>query len=241
MDTQENFLLSRPPTADRPLLGLTVLLVEDSRFACEAIRMMATRSGARLRRADCLTSARQHLRTYRPSVALIDLGLPDGYGEDLIADLSRATPRIGAILATSADPDGEMRAKMSGADGFIAKPIHNIAAFQAKLLEHVPANRRPRGPRPVTNAQIQPDTLAYHDDLIQIARMIAGGPDPRELDYICQFLNGVADAAGDQTILQSVKTIHKTRHANQPIQPMLRDLSDAIELRLLQQPHNSLG
>ena len=42
MDTNDPFTANYPaPTATRPLLGLTVLVVEGSRYACEAMRSPA--------------------------------------------------------------------------------------------------------------------------------------------------------------------------------------------------------
>ena len=99
MDTLEHQAQSLPaPTADRPLLGLTVLVIEDSRFACEAMRLLCLRSGARIRRADSLRAARRHLQVYRPSIVIADLGLPDGNGIDLIAELAQSQPRVDALL-----------------------------------------------------------------------------------------------------------------------------------------------
>ena len=62
------------PTPNRPLLGLTILILEDSRYLCEAMRFMALRSGARLRRADSIQSAKRHLRVYMPSAVIVDVG-----------------------------------------------------------------------------------------------------------------------------------------------------------------------
>lgn len=195
-DIAETFLPNLQPTADRPLLGLTILVVEDSRFACEALRLLCLRSGARIRRADCLRSARRHLQTYRPSVVIIDLGLPDGSGEDLIRELAGAVPRMPVILGTSGDPAGEALSRYAGADGFLHKPVESLMAFQRAILEHFPARGDAR--QPVTTTEIvRPDRIALRDDLSHVAEILAGSPDETALSYAARFLRGLGRTAHD--------------------------------------------
>lgn len=78
MYSPETLKLISPTLKSRPLIGVTVLIVKDSRFVCEVARLLYLHSGARLRCVATITSARLHLRLYRPNVVLVDLGLPNG-------------------------------------------------------------------------------------------------------------------------------------------------------------------
>ena len=102
-----------------PLQGLTVLAVEDSRYSSDALRLMCQRSGARLRRVDCLQTAYAHLHVYCPDVILIDIGLPDGRGDLLIRDIANQRPEGPVIIAISGDPDTRTLAMQAGAQGFL--------------------------------------------------------------------------------------------------------------------------
>ncbi|KPQ07560.1 MAG: putative response regulator [Rhodobacteraceae bacterium HLUCCA12] len=126
-----------PAFAFPPLMARipTVLLVEDSRLAAEAVRLVCRRAGLRLRRAETLDAAHRHLRVYRPDIALIDLGLPDGSGLALIESLDRARPRIARILAISGDPVLEQAALRAGADDFVEKPLQLSAPLTRILGE----------------------------------------------------------------------------------------------------------
>jgi len=179
------------------LLGLTILAVEDSRYTSEAFRLMCLRSGARIRRADCLSSAERHLNVYRPSVAIVDLGLPDGSGLDLIAQMDEMRPRVPIILGTSGD-DRDKAAQDSltaGANGFLAKPIDSLAAFQSAILSHMPADMRPNHPRDVDTAALEPDPIAFREDLTHAMDLLALDSPP--VGYLRRFLIGVARSAHD--------------------------------------------
>jgi len=199
------------PTASRPLLGMTVLAVEDSRYTCETLRLMCLRSGARIRRADCLASARRHLKVYRPSAVIVDMGLPDGSGLDLIAELVAASPRVGVILGLSGDDGAEARALSAGADGFLGKPLASLAQFQETILSLLPPEQKPAGPRGVPQERIDPDRSAFLDDISHVAELLEDRQDGPTLDYVAQFLGGVARSAKDGPLERAVSELARCR------------------------------
>ncbi len=232
MDEFDTLSTYRSPTAARPLLGLTVLVVEDSRYACEAIRLMCQRSGARIRRADCLMSARRHLQVYRPSVLIVDLGLPDGTGDELISEMDRASPRVGVILGMSGDDGAEDLAIGAGADGFLAKPLANLAVFQETILAQLPADRQPMGPRIVPSGILCPDPVAYRDDLAHFADILAEEYDGAKLDYLAQFVGGVARSAADEQLEHAAQSLASTRSESRPSRSALARLAGLVQERL---------
>lgn len=233
MDDSDPFAAPhRLPSPTRPLLGLTILVVEDSRYACEALRLLCLRSGARIRRADCLKSARRHLQVYRPSVLIADLGLPDGSGADLIAELAGLTPRVPVILGLSGDDHAEAAALAAGADGFLAKPITSLAVFQQAILSRLPEDRRPAQPRPVPDEEVVPDLIAYQDDMAHAADVLTEGCEGKVLDYVAQFLGGVARSANDQVLAAAADSLARARADGRPSNSDTARIAGLVQERL---------
>jgi len=232
MDDFDAALMKPAVTAERPLAGLTILVVEDSRYASEAMRLLCLRSGARIRRADCLASARRHLQVYLPSVAIVDLGLPDGSGEDLIRELTGSGPRTGVVLGTSGDADGECASIAAGADGFLMKPVETLAEFQTAVLEQLPAEDRPVGASPSGTEHIHPDPIAFHDDLTHISTILRSDADAGTVDYIAQFLSGVARSAHDTTLQAAADALARDCAKGRPIRSDLARLAGIVQDRL---------
>ena len=191
--------LMREMTSALPLRGITILAVEDSRFASDALRLMCRRLGARLRRAETMLAARSHLRLYRPNVVIVDLGLPDGRGEALIREIALGTsPPV--VLATSGDAGGRTSALMAGAVGFLEKPLDSLAAFQAALICHLPDKVAGIA---TDDAPLHPDNLALRDDLAHAAALIEAGAGPETRAYLFGFLTGVAAHSHDTALAEA--------------------------------------
>lgn len=189
------------PTLNRlALRGITLLLVEDSRFACDALRLILTRAGARLRRAGSLETAKLHLGCYLPDLALVDLGLPDGRGEDLIAELAgRGLP----VLGLSGDPDGRHPALAAGARAFVEKPIPSVAGLVG-LIRQLAGGRNLAGDE--EDQPVPPgDPAALRDDLTMAVDLVQTKGNPA---YALAFVQGLARAAGDQALATAAGAAH---------------------------------
>jgi len=220
-------------TAVRPLLGLTVLVVEDSRYASEAVRLLCIRSGARIRRADSLSSAGRHLRVYRPSVVIIDLGLPDGNGIDLIEELVAAEEATRPVIIATSGADGEDQVEnaiAAGADDFIAKPIESVSAFQQIILNNLPNDMRPAGPRLMSDEVISPDKLALNEDLSHLDDLLGSGIDA--LNYVAPFLQGIARLADDASLQSASERLSNAIKKETGIPEAIEKTREVIRHRL---------
>lgn len=235
MDDSELFAAAhRQPTTRRPLLGLTILVIEDSRYACEAMRLLCLRSGARIRRADCLKSARRHLQVYRPSVLIVDLGLPDGSGLDLIEEAVNASPRVSVVLGTSGDDAAKEAALAAGADGFLAKPVISLATFQQAILSRLPADRQPMGSGDLQDEVIHPDLLAFQDDMAHVADVLNDSQEDKILNYVAQFLGGVARSVGDSSLADAAAGLAKALSSGRPVTTEAARIAGLVQDRLNQ-------
>lgn len=222
----------RAMTGGRVLAGLTVLLVEDSRFASEAVRLLCLRSGARIRRADCLASARRHLAIYRPAVVIVDMGLPDGDGAGLIAELAALTPRVPVILGLSGDPDARGAAMAAGAHGFLAKPVESLAVFQQAILGALPSESRPIGLRALPSDMVLPDIGALRDDLAHVAGALGDAPGAEELRHVVRFTAGLARSARDRALEEAATAVLEDGEALQYTAAAVGRLQRLVEQRL---------
>lgn len=190
-----------PPCAPvRSLNARTLLLVEDSHVTAETVRAMFRHAGGRLRRADCLRDARRHLALYTPDALLVDIGLPDGSGLELIRHCDSQHPPVRLIVAMSGAPDMRDAALLAGADHFVAKPFASIAAF-CQLLAPVFGDPRGMGPRTRPPA---PDAVALRNDLQLACDMLSGNRAGSQQRYALQFTAALARSLGDEALSRAV-------------------------------------
>ena len=86
--------------------------------------------------AGSLAEAREQVARFELDVAVLDMGLPDGSGADLIADLRRSNPDVGVlVLSATLDPAGIEKARSAGADEIIDKltPVEEVLATVRRL------------------------------------------------------------------------------------------------------------
>jgi CheY-like chemotaxis protein len=103
-----------------------VLVVEDNDDAREGLRLLLTAAGHEVETSADASSGLEKLRTFRPDVALIDIGLPgvDGYALARMARQTQETQRTRLVALTGyGQAEDRRKALASGFDTHLTKPI----------------------------------------------------------------------------------------------------------------------
>ncbi len=100
-----------------------VLVVEDEPQLRALLRTTLEAAGYRVVEAETARRAVVEARTHKPDVALVDLGLPDRDGLDVIAEIRTFSPLPVIVLSARTQEHEKVAALDAGADDYVTKPF----------------------------------------------------------------------------------------------------------------------
>jgi two-component system alkaline phosphatase synthesis response regulator PhoP len=131
--------------------GARILVVEDERNVAETLVERLTATGFQVTHAASAARARLALSEAPPQLVLLDVGLPDGNGFELAAEIRALAPRAAIVFLTAhGNPEDRVRGLELGADDYLTKPFHfrelvlrlQNCLKRAQELADVPGNMR---------------------------------------------------------------------------------------------------
>ncbi len=119
-----------------------VLVIDDEPGIVDFVELGLRQEGFQVTSASTGTEGLRHVRADPPDVVILDVGLPDADGFELLTVI-RAELDVPVIMLTArGELEDRVRGLELGADDYIAKPFHF-----AELLARVRAHLRRRTPR----------------------------------------------------------------------------------------------
>jgi two-component system KDP operon response regulator KdpE len=130
-------------------LRARVLVVEDEPDIRRFVRLTLQTEGHEVHEASTLQRGLIEAGSRRPELAIIDLGLPDGDGVDLIRDLRTWSSAPVIVLSARSGEADKVAALDAGADDYLVKPFG-----AAELMARVRAQLRRQALGPVANEPV---------------------------------------------------------------------------------------
>ena len=125
-----------------------VLIIEDEPQMRKFLRMSLTSEGYRVVEATKGQEGIDLARTHNPDLVLLDLGLPDIDGLELIGRIRAIGPVPIVVLSSRGDEVAKVRALDSGADDYVTKPFgadELMARIRAALRHRLQQQGAERG------------------------------------------------------------------------------------------------
>ncbi len=136
----------------------TLLLIEDDLQIRRSLAVSLETAGYTVLQADCAAQGLALAATHNPQVMILDLGLPDRDGKDVLRALRTLTTAPIIILSARSNESEKVAAFQAGANDYMTKPFGTgelLARIEVALryhTAHTPAGKEPPAPH---NAMVQ--------------------------------------------------------------------------------------
>src|SRR6202043_363430 len=148
-----------------------VLIFEDDQAIQSILRMLFEANGFRVVIAATAARGEQDARLNRPDVVIVDLGLPDGDGLNVITAIRAWSPVPIIVLSARTAEAQRLAAFENGADDYVIKPF---SAPELRARVRAIVRRQVRGELPM-------GVLSLGDVYIDLGRRIARHRDGRDV------------------------------------------------------------
>ena len=142
--------------------ALTVLVVDDEPPIRRFLRTSLAASGYRIVEAENAAGALRSLASEKPDLVILDLGLPDKSGLELIGEIRRTSTVPILVLSARHDERSKVEALDLGADDYVAKPF-GMAELMARLRAALRHAFQAQGEQPVfVSGDLSVDLVRRH-------------------------------------------------------------------------------
>lgn len=126
-------LQNQLPTLPDKIRPLKILLIEDEPSLAASVSGYLAADGHLVESVGTLVAALDKSSVYEYDCILVDIGLPDGSGLDIIRQLKADHQRAGIIIVSAKDSiDDRITGLDLGADDYLPKPFH-LAELNARI------------------------------------------------------------------------------------------------------------
>jgi two-component system, OmpR family, KDP operon response regulator KdpE len=179
---------------------VTVLVVDDEPAIRRLLRTSLAAQGYRIVEAETASAALAEIRGHEPDIVILDLGLPDSDGLDVIRAVRSSSPVPIVVLSSRGDERGKVEALDLGADDYLTKPFG-----MAELVARIRAALRHRLQAEGEEAAFQSGDLTV--DLVRRIVRVRGNEaklSPKEYDILRQLVMHAGKVLTHKHLLREV-------------------------------------
>ena len=180
--------------------AVTILVVDDEPAIRRLLRTSLTAQGYLIVEAETASAALAEIKNYPPDVVILDLGLPDRDGLDVIAMVRQASAVPIVVLSSRGDERAKVEALELGADDYVTKPFG-----MAELVARIRAALRHR-----LQAQGEEPVFRSGDLAVDLVRRIVRVKDvetklsPKEYDILRELVSHAGKVLTHKHLLREV-------------------------------------